>query len=112
MAQALGARLLDAHNHEIGLGGGALASLEQIDFGDLDPRLKNVDIQIASDVTNPLTGKNGAAPVFGPQKGADEEMVNILDKNLHHYARKIVAAGGPDVEQTAGAGAAGGLGAD
>ena len=111
MAQALGARLLDAHNHEIGLGGGALASLEQIDFGDLDPRLKNVDIQIASDVTNPLTGKNGAAPVFGPQKGADEEMVNILDKNLHHYARKIVAAGGPDVEQTAGAGAAGGLGA-
>lgn len=108
MAQALGARLLDAHNHEIGLGGGALASLEQIDFGDLDPRLKNVDIQIASDVTNPLTGK---APVFGPQKGADDEMVNILDKNLHHYARKIVAAGGPDVEQTAGAGAAGGLGA-
>lgn len=111
MAQALGARLLDVDNHEIGLGGGALASLNQVDFRGLDPRLKNVGIQIASDVTNPLTGTNGAAPVFGPQKGADEEMVNILNKNLHHYARKIVAAGGPDVEQTAGAGAAGGLGA-
>ncbi|OYS81248.1 glycerate 2-kinase [Limosilactobacillus reuteri] len=113
MAQALGARLLDADNHEIDLGGGALASLNQIDFRSLDPRLKKVNIQIASDVTNPLTGKDGAAPVFGPQKSADEEMVNLLDKNLHHYARKIVAAGGPDVEQTAGAGAgaAGGLGA-
>lgn len=68
MAQALGARLLDVDNHEIGLGGGALASLEQVDFGGLDPRLKNVDIQIASDVTNPLTGKMGPPQYLARKK--------------------------------------------
>ncbi|MBB1069302.1 glycerate kinase [Limosilactobacillus sp. RRLNB_1_1] len=111
LAQALGARLLDADNREIGLGGGALKDLAQIDFTHLDSRLKKVTIQVASDVTNPLTGKDGAAAVFGPQKGADEKMVDMLDKNLHHYAQKIVECGGADVEEIAGAGAAGGLGA-
>ncbi|MBB1123443.1 glycerate kinase [Limosilactobacillus albertensis] len=111
LAQALGARLLDADNREIGLGGGALKDLAQIDFTHLDSRLKKVTIQVASDVTNPLTGKDGAAAVFGPQKGADEKMVDMLDKNLHHYAQKIVECGGADVEGIAGAGAAGGLGA-
>lgn len=111
LAQALGARLLDADNREIGLGGGALKDLAQIDFTHLDSRLKKVTIQVASDVTNLLTGKDGAAAVFGPQKGADEKMVDMLDKNLHHYAQKIVECGGTDVERIAGAGAAGGLGA-
>ncbi|MCD7123892.1 glycerate kinase [Limosilactobacillus caviae] len=111
LAQALGARLLDADNREIGLGGGALKDLAQIDFTHLDSRLKKVTIQVASDVTNPLTGKDGAAAVFGPQKGADEKMVDMLDKNLHHYAQKIVECGGANVERIAGAGAAGGLGA-
>ena len=111
LAQALGARLLDADNREIGLGGGALKDLARIDFTHLDSRLKKVTIQVASDVTNPLTGKDGAAAVFGPQKGADEKMVDMMDKNLHHYAQKIAECGGTDVERIAGAGAAGGLGA-
>lgn len=111
MAQALGARLLNAQGQEIGHGGGALADLARIDFTGLDPRLKAVRIQVASDVTNPLTGKEGAAYVFGPQKGADGEMVKVLDNNLHHYAQVLTEYGGPDVEQVPGAGAAGGLGA-
>lgn len=111
MAQALGARLLNAAGKEIGFGGGALADLAQIDFNGLDPRLKETEINVASDVTNPLTGKDGAAPVFGPQKGATEEMVRTLNNNLHHYAQVILQSGGPDIEQQPGAGAAGGLGA-
>lgn len=111
MAQALGAKLLDEDGNSIGLGGGALAKLAKIDLTNLDPRLKQVHIDIASDVTNPLTGDHGAAAIFGPQKGATPAMVKILDQNLHHFSRGILAAGGPDVENIPGAGAAGGLGA-
>lgn len=111
MAQALGARLLNNDGKAIGLGGGALSALDQIDFSTIDPRIRNVQIDIASDVTNPLTGPDGAAAVFGPQKGATPKMVKILDTNLHHFSREILAAGGPDVGNIPGAGAAGGLGA-
>lgn len=111
MAQALGAKLLDNTGNSIGLGGGALSKLAKVDLTSLDPRLKHVHIDIASDVTNPLTGPDGAAAIFGPQKGATPVMVKTLDKNLHHFSREILAAGGPDVENIPGAGAAGGLGA-
>ncbi len=111
MAQALGARLLDADNREIGPGGGALAALREIDISALDPRLASLEVQAACDVTNPLTGDNGASAVFGPQKGASLEMVATLDANLGHYGRLIEAQLGRQVMDLPGGGAAGGLGA-
>ena len=111
MAQALGVHLLDEEDQEIAFGGGALKRLAKIDRRNLDTRLKETKILIASDVTNPLTGENGASAVFGPQKGATPEMVQELDKNLKHYAKLIRKDLGIEIENHAGAGAAGGLGA-
>ncbi|MTD41199.1 glycerate kinase [Erwinia sp. CPCC 100877] len=111
MVQALGARLLDVDGHEIGPGGGALASLNRIDLTCLDPRLKCCEILVACDVTNPLTGENGASHIFGPQKGADAAMIHQLDQNLAHYATVIKRTLNIDVTRTPGAGAAGGTGA-
>lgn len=111
MAQALGVRLLDAHGDELPFGGAALARLADIDVSGIDPRLDGVRLCLASDVTNPLTGKCGASAVFGPQKGATPGIVLELDNALRHYARIIRDTLGRDVEHTPGAGAAGGLGA-
>lgn len=111
MAQALGADLLDANNHELPFGGGALRDLDHIDISRIDSRIKDTEILIASDVDNPLTGPNGSSAVFGPQKGATPKMVAELDKCLHHYAEVIKRDLNKDVEQVPGAGAAGGLGA-
>lgn len=111
MAQALGVQLLQKNGQPIGLGGGALADLDHIDLSQVDPRVADTTIEIASDVTNPLTGPDGSAAVFGPQKGATPEMVKTLDNNLHHYAQVIAQTTGVDIENQPGAGAAGGLGA-
>lgn len=111
MVQALGARLLDGNGREIGPGGGALASLNRIDLTHLDSRLKCCEILVACDVTNPLTGENGASYIFGPQKGADAQMIRQLDENLAHYATVIEKSLNIDVTRTPGAGAAGGMGA-
>lgn len=111
MAQALGAHLLDANNQEIKPGGGNLDKLDHISTTCLDPRLANTKILIASDVTNPLTGKEGASTVFGLQKGATPAMIKKLDHNLHHYAAIIRRDLNQAVEFQPGAGAAGGLGA-
>ena len=77
----------------------------------LDSRLKDCRIQVACDVDNPLTGERGASAIFGPQKGATPEMVAQLDSNLAHFAELIRRDLGKDIEQSAGAGAAGGMGA-
>ncbi|WP_251866809.1 glycerate kinase [Enterococcus malodoratus] len=111
MAQALGVRLLDEAGCDLSVGGGALAKLATVDITNVDPRLKNTEIIIASDVTNPLTGPTGASVVFGPQKGATPAMVNELDSNLVHYAEVIKKDLTIDVKNQPGAGAAGGLGA-
>ncbi|WP_026501980.1 glycerate kinase [Bifidobacterium magnum] len=111
MAQALGARLLDAHGRDLPHGGASLANLATIDRSGLDKRLEQATVRIACDVTNPLTGPDGASHVFGPQKGADEAAVRELDAALHHYARVVAAQLGRDVEHEPGAAAAGGLGA-
>ncbi|RVU73639.1 glycerate kinase family protein [Lactobacillus xujianguonis] len=111
MAQALGAHLLTKDGQEVALGGGGLKDLIKITTTDLDQRLANTKIILASDVTNPLTGPEGASHVFGKQKGATPEMIEELDQNLHHYAAVIRRDLHRDVEQQAGAGAAGGLGA-
>lgn len=111
MAQALGAELLDDDGQAIQLGGGNLNQLKQIKVNQIDPRIKKTEIIIASDVTNPLIGKQGASAVFGPQKGATPEMVQLLDQNLTHYAKVLQRDLGLNLANRPGAGAAGGLGA-
>ncbi|MDR9889601.1 glycerate 2-kinase [Pseudenterobacter timonensis] len=111
MVQALGARLCDANGTEIGSGGGSLNSLNAIDISGLDPRLKECTIRVACDVTNPLTGDNGASRIFGPQKGATEALIVELDRNLAHYAEVIKKSLRIDVKNAPGSGAAGGMGA-
>ncbi|KAA9300195.1 MULTISPECIES: glycerate kinase [Aerococcus] len=113
MAMALGARFLDDQGQSLGWGGGALADLAQIDLSQLDPRLKQTEILVASDVTNPLVGDQGAAAIFGPQKGADPAMVEALDRNLNQVATCAMRglALDWDLAHYPGGGAAGGLGA-
>ncbi|MCL2893901.1 glycerate kinase [Brenneria tiliae] len=111
MAQALGAKLLDESGAQIGFGGGELDKLASIDIGELDPRIKECRFEVACDVTNPLTGEQGASAIFGPQKGATEEMIERLDNALKHYAAVIRDDLDMDVEHVPGAGAAGGMGA-
>ncbi|AFM01070.1 MULTISPECIES: glycerate kinase [Desulfitobacterium] len=110
MAQALGARLLDREGQELSPGGGFLDQLDKIDISDLDPRLKETKITVMCDVDNPLCGPRGASVVYGPQKGATPDKVEILDRNLAHFARKIQEDLGLDLKDVPGAGAAGGLG--
>lgn len=111
MVQALGAKLLNADGESLGQGGGELDRLAKIDISELDKRLKTCRIEVACDVTNPLTGDDGASAVFGPQKGATPEMIVRLDNGLHHYARIIQHDLDVDVLKLAGGGAAGGMGA-
>lgn len=110
MAKALGIKLLDATGKEIGEGGGSLSQLYSIDMSKIDSRLASVKIEVACDVDNPLTGPKGAPAIFGPQKGATPEMVNILNENLYHYAEIIRRDLDKEIELVPGAGAAGGLG--
>lgn len=111
LAQALGAHLLDAQGQELPSGGAALARLARIVGETLDPRLRDTMVQVACDVDNPLCGPNGAAAIYGPQKGATPTMVRELDEALHHYATIVQRDLGVDVLDLPGAGAAGGLGA-
>ena len=111
MVQALGAKLLNAQGHQIGHGGGELDTLARIDLNTLDTRLAECCIEVACDVTNPLTGDEGASAVFGPQKGATPEMVSKLDQSLAHFAGIISRDLDKDVLNLAGGGAAGGMGA-
>lgn len=107
---ALGARLTDAAGRPLPPGGGPLARLESVDLSDLDRRLADREIVLASDVDNPLLGSHGAARVYGPQKGAGPEQVAELERSLERWARAVVAAGGRDAAAQPGAGAAGGVG--
>ncbi|WNS44182.1 glycerate kinase [Paenibacillus sp. MMS20-IR301] len=111
MAEALGARFLDAAGALLPRGGGGLGRLAAIDITALDPRLQQVQFIVACDVTNPLCGEHGASAVFGPQKGATPQMVQQLDANLAHYAAVVKEQLDKDVRELPGAGAAGGLGA-
>jgi glycerate kinase len=111
MAQALGFRLRDAAGRDLPYGGAALAQLAAIDARGVDPRWKEVSVQVACDVTNPLTGPEGASAVYGPQKGATPAMVRELDAALVHFAEIVRRDLGMDVMSLPGGGAAGGLGA-
>ena len=111
MAQALGYRLLDAAARDLPRGGAALAWLERIDATGFDSGWRSVAITVACDVTNPLTGPEGASAVYGPQKGADSRVVQELDRALGRLADVIARDMGKDVAGVPGAGAAGGAGA-
>lgn len=110
MLRALGARLLDARGQDLPPGGAALADLAQLDLDGLDPRLAGLDIQVACDVDNPLCGAQGAARIFGPQKGASATQIPRLDAALARLADITEARLGQCHRDTPGAGAAGGLG--
>jgi glycerate kinase len=111
MAVALGARFMDDAGDTVHHGGGSLGEVTQIDISRLDARIRGTKIRVACDVSNPLTGPTGASSVYGPQKGADPEMVVKLDRNLHKFAGVIREQMGKEVDNIPGAGAAGGLGA-
>jgi glycerate kinase len=111
MAQALGYRLLDAAGVELPRGGAALARLDRIDPAGFDLGWHAVKVMVACDVTNPLTGPQGASAVYGPQKGATLDAVRALDAALARFAAVIERDLGKRVADVPGAGAAGGTGA-
>ncbi|MGI6456586.1 MAG: glycerate kinase [bacterium] len=111
MAAALGYQFLDDQGRELEPIGASMNSIAQIKTEKVHPRLRNVQIHIASDVKNPLLGREGAAPVYGPQKGADPVMVQVLEEGLANVAQRMKDDLGADVADIPGAGAAGGLGA-
>ncbi|MEX3070554.1 glycerate kinase [Vibrio alginolyticus] len=111
MMQALGVSFKDAQGNELPYGGLTLEILEHIDVTGLDPRLSECLIEVACDVTNPLTGTNGASYVYGPQKGATPEMVVRLDAALANFAEVVERDLNKQVNDIPGAGAAGGMGA-
>ncbi len=111
MAMALGAKFFDENNQPLSWGGSEVGKIRKIDLSTMDPRIFSTKIKVACDVTNPLTGTNGASAIYAPQKGADSEMVKKLDANLSAFAQVIKQQLGKDIETIPGAGAAGGLGA-
>ena len=110
MAQALGARLLDADGHDLSHGGGALQGLARLDLRALRETLGSSSIMVASDVDNPLLGADGAAAVFGPQKGADTHQVEALERGVRRWSELASRATGRNDADRQGAGAAGGAG--
>ncbi|ENO8417336.1 glycerate kinase [Vibrio mimicus] len=111
MLAALGARFTNADGEPIQLTGGGLRELANIDLSDFDPRLQHCDLLVACDVNNPLCGDKGASAVFGPQKGATPDDVRLLDGALQQFGLLTEKVTGKAVLQSAGAGAAGGMGA-
>lgn len=105
--QALGLRLLDANGNEVRPGGGHLNDIARVDDSGLADGWEDIDIIIASDVDNPTLGEKGAARVFGPQKGADPAMIEILEQNLRHCFTILFEQRGIDLRQVKGGGAAG-----
>ena len=111
MARALGVKFSGKFGELPVQGGGLLGEVEQISMEGLDPRVTDTEIIVACDVDNPLAGPQGASAIYGPQKGADREMVDKLDRNLAHFAFLISNHLHREVADVPGAGAAGGLGA-
>ncbi len=110
MVQALGGRLYDNAGHDLPPGGGALAELARVDLDPLQDTVRRARIMVATDVDNPLLGPNGAAAVFGPQKGAGPVELEQLELGLGTLARVLSQTTGRDDSTRPGAGAAGGTG--
>ncbi|MDQ0353002.1 glycerate kinase [Alkalibacillus filiformis] len=110
MLQALGAKFYDRNHEKVGFYGNDLQFVEYVDLTNLDPRLKQCEIKVASDVENPLYGESGASHVFGPQKGASIQVVKQMDEALARYSQIVESELGQTYKNKQGAGAAGGLG--
>lgn len=110
MAQALGIRFLDKENKELTPIARNLPFIKAIDYSHLDSRIKDTQIIVMCDVTNPLCGPNGASAIYGPQKGANEEEITYLDQGLQNLAHVCQKEGYKNCQNIKGAGAAGGLG--
>ncbi|MEP3838194.1 MAG: glycerate kinase [Algibacter sp.] len=110
MATALGYRFLDKNNKEVVPIGANLSQITDIDISHISPKLFDVNFSIACDVTNPLYGKNGAAYIYGAQKGASSKDIEMLDKGLESFTKLIKAVFNVDTQSVKGAGAAGGMG--
>lgn len=111
MLKALGVKFLNKDNKEIKEGAIELDQLQTIDMSNFDKRIFECDIKVACDVENALCGENGASYVFGAQKGADKEMMKVLDNNLYHYGEVLEKTFDMKVIEVLGTGAAGGMGA-
>lgn len=111
VAEALGVEFLDARELPVRPVGGELAEIRDINTDNLDPRVRDIEIDVICDVTNPLYGEYGAAYVYGPQKGATPSQVEMLDKGLRNLSAVIERDLGFCVASVPGGGAAGGLGA-
>ncbi len=109
--KALGIKFLDSEGKDVGSGGNALAKVKNIDISEIDAQVKECHFTIICDVSNPITGPEGATYTFGPQKGADEEMLKILEAGMINYAKVLNKKFNIDVDSIFGGGAAGGLGA-
>ena len=110
MLQALGAQMMKSDGRQIDPGGRGLIELERVELAELDPRLAHAKIILASDVTNPLLGEQGAAAVYRPQKGASTQDVALLEDGLRHFSDLIRNVTGSDQSKILGAGASGGTG--
>ena len=110
-ARALGVRFLDAEGRELLGAGEDLAKVAEIDMRSVHPRAKDARFTVMCDVDNPLTGEKGATYVYGPQKGADDEQLRLLEGGMCSYGRLLNNLANRDVSSAAGAGAAGGMGA-
>ena len=111
MAAALDVKFKDEQDQEFIPTGGTLSQIYKIDMNNIYSKIKDVEFISMCDVDNPLCGKLGASAVFAPQKGADEDMVKLLDEGLAHLAKIIKRDLHIEVKDIKGAGAAGGLGA-
>ena len=108
---ALGVKFLDQAGNQLTGYGKDLGEVHSIDISELHPAVKETEFTVMCDVTNPLTGQNGATYTFGKQKGGTPEILEQLEKDMKSYAEKLFELTGIDVDQIKGTGAAGGLGA-
>ena len=111
MLEALGIKFYDKDNHRVVPVGENLGNIFRIDMTDFVDEIKDAEIRVMCDVRNPLLGENGATYVFGPQKGASEAQLAVLEKGMEHYASLLEETCGQNVSGQEGAGAAGGMGA-
>lgn len=110
MLQALGVTLQDADGSAVAPYAASLADIHAVDYSTIDPRVYEAEIRVANDVDNPLCGPKGASYIFGPQKGATPEQVEVLDRSLATFANRVESHLEKTFQETPGAGAAGGLG--
>ncbi|MGO1922677.1 MAG: glycerate kinase family protein [Jeotgalicoccus sp.] len=112
MAEAVGVKFYDGNNELLNVTGGVdIGKINRVDMSDIDPRVLNVNIDVAVNWKNILCGERGVAKVFGPQKGASKEDVQLLSDNFDHLAKLIQELTGDDLSYVNGGGASGGLGA-